>query len=133
MDTYIKQFIDSDEEFYKAVFHPDGNTRDQKFYEEHHFAVEETWDLYNVFAIWLYSRIKGYIEYASSVVDIEYHKFEYEGSEYTQKQLCEMILEYLEFYFHTSKSDSWEIEDEGLHKLQDAAKIWAVILPAMWW
>ena len=49
--------------------------------EEYGFAEYETWCLRFHFYCWLYERLKMYLEVNGG--DLNYHKFTYEGREYT--------------------------------------------------
>ena len=84
---------------------------------------------------------------------MSYYKFKYKRKLYTQLELMDNIIERLEFYF-TSRYDgvnkkmpeklinnkyytqygyydSWK--DEHFKITSEITKIWAIILPAMWW
>lgn len=89
----------------------------------------EVWNLDDTFYSWLYERLKLYIKVASGIVDLNYHKFEYEGKSYTQLQMINLMVERLEFYF-SPEFDGWKREHTDY--VLEAAKIWAIVLPAMW-
>lgn len=106
----------------------------------------------STFYVWLYEHITRYKEI--NCVDLTYHKFRYKRKEYTQLELMDNILERIEFYFTSEYQykdnvkmpeklannkyylkygyhDSWN--EEHLEITCEIAKIWAIILPAMWW
>lgn len=116
------------------------------------FDERETWEMERNFYIWLYEHIMRYKEICC--VDLTYHKFKYKRREYTQEELMNEILERIEFYFtyiyrHQEKFkiskklaqnkyyiqygyyDDWNDKQNSI--VQEIAKIWAIILPAMWW
>lgn len=94
------------------------------------FDDRETWGLDTCFYAWLYEHIKMYLDRASKVVNLDYHKFEYNEETYTQKELLEQICEIIEYYFSDS-FDDWNEEDlEYVHNIE---KMWVVVMPAMWW
>lgn len=106
----------------------------QKEWEEQRrvygFDERETWNLDLSFYLWLYERLKLYIEVCSKVVSLDYHKFEYNGKEYTQRQMIDMMIERLEFSF---RSD-YDCHDKKQYDyVSEIEKIWAVVIPAMWW
>ena len=94
------------------------------------FDERETWSLDSAFYLWLYERLKMYLEYASKIVNLDFHEFVYKGEKYTQKQLIDMMIERLENYF-ANKYDT-ESEEES-SRLDEVVEIWALVLPAMWW
>lgn len=96
------------------------------------FDSRETWCLFETFYLWLYERLKMFKDYCA--IDTGYHKFDYNGCEYTQEQLIDMMLERIELYF----SDTYDeynprIDSELYERVHEIEKIWAVVLPAMWW
>lgn len=102
----------------------------QKQRREYGFDERETWSLDSAFYLWLYERLKMYLEYASRVVDLDFHEFIFKGEKYTQKQLIDMMIERLENYFD-NKYDTESEEESSC--LDEVAEIWALVLPAMWW
>lgn len=111
-----------------CIFNADSNTRDKEFLKRHSFRVEETWAMDFTFATWLYEHLVGYVEAASSIVDLEYHEFKYEGKTYKQLELINLCLDKLKEYL--VNDDLWVSSEEPL---LEAARIWVVLLPAMWW
>ena len=96
--------------------------------EVYGFDERETWSLDFSFRLWLYERLKRYLDV--SCVDLEYHKFDYNGNKYTQRQMIEMMLERLEFSFKPEYND---FDDKQFEYVSEVGKIWAIVLPAMWW
>lgn len=92
------------------------------------FTEIETWALGYHFAEWLYSRLMMYKEVAC--VKLDYHKFDYKGVEYTQEELIDRMILLLGEYL---KCEHRCILPDCEEKLQEAAEIWAIVLPAMWW
>lgn len=103
--------------------------------KEYGFASYETWNLDYQFYGWLYERLKRYLDVTSDVINLGYHKFEFEGKEYNQKQLiekmihgCELALTHDDYAW--SDADLTEEERKAIH---DVPYIWAVVMSAMWW
>lgn len=96
--------------------------------ETYGFDERETWSLDFSFHLWLYERLKFFLEAAS--IDLGYHKFEFNGHEYTQKQMIEMMLERLEFSFKPEYNDC---DSKQFEYVSEIEKIWALVTPAMWW
>ena len=65
------------------------------------------------------------------IVALDFHKFEYEGEELTQTQCINRMIYGCEIYF--AQRDDWNISEEDQKTISDVAKIWAIVLPAMWW
>ena len=99
--------------------------------EEYGFDERETWSLDHAFYCWLYERLKMYVERASKIVQLDFHKFEYEGEELTQQECIDRMIYGCEVYF--AQEDEWNISEEDRKIISDIAKIWAIVLPAMWW
>lgn len=112
-----------------ATFNSTEKTRDEDFLKRHNFRVEETFDLDFTFATWLYEHLVGYVEVAEEIVDLSYHSFIYEGVEYNQREMIEKCLNTLTLYFNACASMDWFEKDY----LVEAAQIWALLVPAMWW
>ena len=93
------------------------------------FDERETWAMYHSFYCWLYERLKMYIDVAP--IDLELHKFEYEGEVLTQKECIERMIKGCETYFE--QEDDWSISEEDWEVIDEVANIWALVLPAMWW
>ena len=89
--------------------------------------VEQRLDL--SFYLWLYERLKRFKEIAGVIIDLTEYKFEYNGKTYDLLQLIDMILERLEFFF----KEDYGAEGEKYNYVHEIEKIWAIILPVMWW
>ena len=90
------------------------------------FDERETWSLETAFYLWLYERLKMYLEY--TIVDLDFYKFEYKGKTYTQKQMIDMMIERLEEYL-TDETDEKSFEKYP----NEICEIWALVLPVMCW
>lgn len=87
------------------------------------FDEREIWSLDYAFFLWLYERAKMFLEIAA--INLDYHKFDFKGKEYTQRELIELVLKRLEEYFNNN-SDYTDTTCE-------IGEIWAKLLSAMWW
>ena len=92
------------------------------------FDERETWCMDFTFYLWLYERLKMFLEIAP--IDFEYHTYVYKGNTYTQKQLIDMMIERLEFYF---KPEYTGFDNEQYKYVSEIEEIWAVVLRDMWW
>lgn len=107
------------------------DTRQEEWRKEREvygFDERETWSMDYSFHLWLYERLKMYLEVTP--VDLEYHHFDYNGNSYTQKQLIEMMLERLEFSFSKEYND---FDNDQHQYVSEIEKIWALVIPTMWW
>lgn len=111
-----------------VIFNSDANTRDKDFLKRHSFRVEETWCMDFTFATWLYEHLVGYVEAAGKIVNLEYHDFEYEGKTYKQLELINLCLDKIKEYL--TDEDLWVSNNKHL---VEATRIWAILLPVMWW
>lgn len=55
--------------------------------------TQECWNIDYSFILWLHEHLTKYLEDASKVVDLEYHKIDYKGNTYTQLEIINKILE----------------------------------------
>ena len=95
--------------------------------------------------MWLYERLKMYVEIGGQIVDLNYHKFTFKEKEYTQLELINMMLERLEYYFKEdaidNKKDEYrkqgmnivEADNKAYEPVIEIGEIWAILLPSMWW
>lgn len=103
------------------------NTQWQKEREEYGFDVRETWDLSFTFVCWLYERCVMYRERAS--IDMEYHKVDICGKEFTQKECIDKIINNCEII----------IKEEGVYSdccvkaMEEILDIWKEVIYFMWW
>ena len=96
------------------------------------FDQRETYALNDTFYCWLYERLRMYVDTASKIIDLEYHRFIWKGKEYTQIDLIKELLTHLEFYFKSSE-DCILLNEEEEKIILEIGEIWAILLPAMWW
>ena len=125
---YLSEIVNLSDDDKTCIFNSEQETRFPQFLEEHSYRIEETYALDYTLATWLYEHIRGYKDVAPSAINIEYHKFEYGGEEFTQLQMIDKCLEKLEIYLKTP----YQIDD-SIQNLQEAMRILTVIIPAMWW
>ena len=115
-------------EEYGTNFVKDNGRRSRKWKKErkiYGFDNRETWNLDSTFAEWLYSRLMMYKEV--NIVDLTHYKFIFEGKEYTQIEAIDHICEACKGYLLDRNND------KNIIRLQRATKLFADILPVMWW
>lgn len=121
----IKPFFRNKKDFLKR----------KKFWKQkltYGFDMRETYDLDYTFYCWLYERLKMYLKEASHVVDLDYHRFFWEGKEYTQRELINEMINRLDLYFKLE--GTWDIASNEEQKYIDKIpEIWALVCKAMWW
>lgn len=143
-----RKYLDDIGEDYSWVWKPEGSERDETFEKEREiygFDNRETWSLDTVFYMWLYERLKMFVEIGGQVVDLNFHKFNFKGKEYTQLELINMMIERLEYFFNEDARDSkineyrkqgmgiFEADNKAYEPIKEIGEIWALVLPAMWW
>ena len=107
--------------------------REEKWLEEERtygFNSTETWDLDSAFYLWLYERLRMYMDVASEIVNLHYHTFIFKGHKFYQDELIQMMIERLQFYFSEEYN---EYDADDFAYVKEIGEIWAVVLPAMWW
>ena len=94
------------------------------------FDSRETWSLDKIFVEWLYSHLMMFVKDCDEVIDLDYYKFEFEGREYSQREAIDYILQACKNYLIW---ENLEEEEQRVKDLQSAVRLFAEILPAMWW
>ena len=93
------------------------------------WSDDETWNLDCEFIKWVNSRFKKYKEKASKIVDLEFHKFQYEGKEYTQLELIDKVIKLSNEYIDTNL-----LFEDKLDSIKDEIfDIFKLIFWTMWW
>lgn len=97
--------------------------------EEYGFDERETWNLNTTFAEWLYSHLKMYVDVCN--VNLSFYQFNLDGEWYTHGEAIDFILERCVDYL---KTEPWlDDEEKAVEGMYDACRMWAEILPTMWW
>ena len=65
----------------------------KKYYEEVGVNPADTWNLSTITLMWLYERLVEYRKQTEGRINLEFHTFEVDGKEYTQKQLLDDLIE----------------------------------------
>ena len=87
----------------------------------------DCWDLDWAFLFWLKERLPVYLKDAGKFVNLDYHKFEYNGKTYTQREVIERMIHLLDML----PDDDWQEEwDTHTNEILD---LWKIVFPAMWW
>ena len=69
----------------------------------------DCWDLDYAFYQWLRERLPVYLKDAGRRIDLEYHKFEFRGKEYTQKELIERLITITDTLLGDEDNDYWDL------------------------
>lgn len=115
---------------YVSITEVDDHKEFKKQREIYGFDARETWDMRTSFYEWLYERLMMFVEVGGEVVNLNFHKFEYNGATYTQIELINKILELIRFYFSDEYDD---YDEEHILKTSEICNMWSIIIPAMWW
>lgn len=110
---------------------PAGDEREAQWLQERKefgFDSRETWALELSFYCWLYERLMMFLDV--NCIDLNFWKFEYEGEELTQQECIDRMIEGLKIAL---TKDDYDYTDEERKKVNGIAKIWAIVLPKMWW
>lgn len=99
------------------------------------FDRRETYELYELFAQWLYEHLRMYIDLAERRIDIDRDKVVLEGETMSTREAVQHILWPLEGYFRFK--DIWSDVVDGERIAHDlltlAAHRWAEIATYIWW
>ena len=89
----------------------------------------ECWNLNISFAKWLEPRLKLYLKRGGKIVDLDFYKFAIDGIEKTQREWIETMIDLCSWI----NNDDNFLDDKFTDKLLFLGKIWATVLPSMWW
>lgn len=98
------------------------------------WSDDETWNLDYEFIHWINSRFKKYKEQASNVVNLNYHKFQYQNKSYTQLQLIDKVINITD---EMLTNDYWSLLYSNPDKIEknknEVFDIFKIIYEVMWW
>ncbi len=98
--------------------------------------TKSTWSLEWYFLKWLNEHVKAYKKEASKVVDLTYHKFDYNGVTYTQEQLIDRLIELSDGLILGHRYFSFENDFSNksiINETNELLDIWKLVFFAMWW
>lgn len=122
----------------------------KKYYNKVGVNPADTWNLSTSAMMWLYERLIEYRKRTEDIIDLDFHTFEVDGMEYTQKQLLDDLIDIAECILCepeniSIKSEVWNrlVNNKYWHKRSNDDfmnylekrfwKIWSIVFPAMWW
>lgn len=89
---------------------------------------KDCWNLDYAFIKWLNDRLPIYLKDASTIVNLNYHKFIYKEQEYTQEELIRYLIKLCRGFVDDTYDTICHYEE-----YMEIFQIWAIIAPAMWW
>ena len=93
--------------------------------------IEETYSLDYSFVKWLNTHLKVYLEYALKYIDLEFHKFNYKGKEYTQLQMINKLIEITDYLVDEDTYFNWE--EKTFEYIKEMLDIYALIFNSLSW
>ena len=72
--------------------------------------AKECWNLNYSFILWLKERLPVYLEESGKAINLEFHKFNFRGEEYTQLQLINKMIESVNYLTEDEKYFNWSQE-----------------------
>ena len=92
---------------------------------------KECWNLNYSFILWLKERLSVYVEEAGKMVNLEYHKFNFRGEEYTQLQLINKMIELVNYL--TEDEKYFNLTQESSEKTEELLEIFKLVFSSLWW
>ena len=106
-----------------------------KKYKKPGVFPQQTWDMPIALLQWFYEVTSEYVEEASKIVNLNFHKLEYNGKEYTQLELIHLFLDKVKYIL--VNGDELFLTQEASNNedtlIQEVYDIWSVLSPHMWW
>ena len=92
---------------------------------------KECWNLNYSFILWLKERLPVYVEEAGKMVNLEYHKFNFRGEEYTQLKLINKMIELANYL--TEDEKYFNLTQESAEKTEELLEIFKLVFSSLWW
>ena len=112
----------------------------KRYEKEYGVHYRDTWSLDFTFYLWLYERLRSYVDIASTFIDItSRYDFEYKGETYSQLELINILESKLEDIIKGEFDDDFAnsyYEEECVNRnelIKEICEIWGILLPSMWW
>lgn len=97
------------------------------------FDERETWNLYYTIDLLMYERLCAYKEIAEKCIDLDFHKFDFNGETLTQRECINRMIKGLEYELLLDDFDERR-NDENIKKSMDEVyKIYAICNRSLWW
>lgn len=97
------------------------------------FDQRDTFCMDQTLAAWLYERLRYFQDHVSTVINLDYHTFEIDGEELTQRQCIDRMVEDCAVMLKSGiweSDDNWEKTDATKN---DLFKVLSKVYWAMWW
>ena len=97
-----------------------------------YYGLDErnTWDLRYATAEWIYNNLNMYKLVASNIVDLEFYAFDLAGIKFTQSELIDKTLQYLELFFIAESKYNDYMSHICIHL---ALYLYNIIIEHLWW
>lgn len=92
-----------------------------------------TWNLNTFMTEQIYTWLKMYFDRADGYVDLNFHKFQINGGEMSEREAVLLAISDMEYYLCNSEVLEQSIENECARKIAEAFYIIGIIFPALWW
>ncbi len=99
--------------------------------KDYGFDDRETYDMFIIYAEWLYSHLMMYRKRASKEVDLTYHRMEFEGKRYTEIEAIDKVLKWTRYYLLNREDPDRSAKAFG--KLRRASRLWTELLLYVSW
>ena len=96
----------------------------------HKFDERDTFNMDYTLIVWLYECLRYFQDEASQIVDFNFHKFEIDGEEFTQRQCIDRMVEDCKVLL---LKDAYDDYDEMDAAKNDLFKVLSKVYWAMWW
>lgn len=125
---YLEEIIGREEVVQNWLPGDEREERWQKQQAEYGFDDRETWSLDTTFFQWLYERLRMFKDIGGDVVDLNFNSFEIDGSKLRQLEIIDKMISNCEQIIKNDIPD-----DETARLEQETARLWSIVVPAMWW
>lgn len=105
----------------------------------HDFDKRDTYNMCNTIIVWMYQCLRFFQDEASKIVDFNFHKFEIDGIELTQRQCIDRMVEDCKAILYDSGAfEDFREENEYVKNIvypavDDLFKVFSKVYCVMWW
>lgn len=106
------------------------NSKIRKQNKKYGFDQRDIYNMDYTMVVLLLERLELYLDKAGKIVDLDYHKIEYEGTVYTQRELAEKLRL---LCVETAKELETYIREYPTEKVKEIWSIWKELSFHMWY
>lgn len=97
------------------------------------FDERETWSLNYTIDLLMYERLCAYREIAEKFINLDFHKFDFNGETLTQRECINRMIKGLEYNLLLDDFDERRNDENIKKSIDEVYKIYSVCNRSLWW